>query len=96
MTTAERRDKPEHAVYYVGALVALLVLTGVSFGLHYVNLGAAGAAVALAIAGLKVLMVGWVFMHLREAMFATRLVGLVTIIFIALLCLGVVGDVAFR
>ena len=96
MTTAERRDKPEHALYYVAALVGLLLLTGVSFGLHYVDLGAAGAGVALGIAAIKVGMVGWVFMHLREAMFATRLVGLVTIIFIALLCLGVVGDVAYR
>jgi cytochrome c oxidase subunit IV len=96
MTTAERKDRPEHAAYYVVALVALLVLTGVSFGLHYVELGALGPVIALVIAAIKVLVVGYYFMHLREAMFATRLVGLVTILFIALLCLGIYGDVGFR
>jgi cytochrome c oxidase subunit IV len=81
---------------YVGALLALLVLTGLSFGLSFAPLGAAGPPVALGIAGVKVLLVAAVFMHLREAVFATRFVGVVTVLFIALLCLGVVADVGFR
>jgi caa(3)-type oxidase subunit IV len=81
---------------YVGALLALLVLTGLSFALSYAPLGAAGPPIALSIAGIKVLIVGAVFMHLREAVFATRFVGVVTVLFIALLCLGVVADVGFR
>jgi caa(3)-type oxidase subunit IV len=81
---------------YVVALVVLLVLTGLSFGLVSLGLGAAGPPIALTIAAIKVLVVGVVFMHLSEAMFATRMVGVATILFIALLCFGVLGDVAFR
>ncbi|HLU65725.1 MAG TPA: cytochrome C oxidase subunit IV family protein [Kofleriaceae bacterium] len=96
MSTAERKDRPSHGFHYVIALVALLLLTGLSFGLSFLDLGALGTPLALSIAGVKVLIVGSIFMHLREAVFATRLVGLVTIIFIALLCLGIIADVAFR
>lgn len=81
---------------YVAALVGLLCLTGLSFGLHFAALGAAGTAVALSIAAVKVLIVALVFMELRESMTTTRLVAAVAVVFVALLCLGVVGDVAFR
>jgi cytochrome c oxidase subunit IV len=81
---------------YVVALVVLLVLTALTFALHYVPLGTAGPVIALTIAGTKVIVVGLIFMELRESMVATQLVAVVTIIFIALLCLGVIGDVAFR
>ena len=94
--SSERKDKPERGGLYLVALIALLLLTGVSFGLSYVPLGAAGPVIALVIAGIKVLVVGAIFMHLREAVFATRLVGVVTIFFIALLCLGIYADIGFR
>lgn len=81
---------------YVVALLALLVLTGLSLVLSRASLGGMAAPVAFTIAGIKVLIVAFVFMHLDEALFATRLVGLVTLVFIALLCLGVVADVSFR
>jgi len=82
---------------YILALVALLLFTGLSFGMHFVPLGgAAGALIALAIAGAKVSIVGIVFMELRESLAATRMIALVTIGFVALLCLGIAGDVGFR
>jgi caa(3)-type oxidase subunit IV len=81
---------------YLVALAVLLALTGLSFGLASAGLGAAGPAVAFGIAGIKVVVVAVVFMHLREAAFATRMVGVVIALFIAFLCLGVVADVAFR
>jgi caa(3)-type oxidase subunit IV len=81
---------------YVVALVVLLILTALTFALHYVPLGAAGPVIALTIAGTKVVVVGLIFMELRESMVATRLVAVVTVVFVALLCFGILGDVAFR
>ncbi len=81
---------------YVLALIALLVLTAASFGLSRVSLGAAGTPIALAIAGVKVAIVGLVFMELLGSLAATRTIAVITILFIALLCLGILGDTAFR
>ncbi len=97
----DERDEAEHTsastgVPYVLALVGLLALTGLTFGLHYVPLGAAGPVIALTIATAKIAIVGIVFMELRESMAATRMIALVSVAFVALLCLGIAGDVAFR
>ena len=82
---------------YVLALIALLLLTALTFGLHFAPLGGAlGISVALLIAAVKVGIVAAVFMELRDAFAATRLVAAVSVAFVALLCLGIVGDVAFR
>jgi cytochrome c oxidase subunit 4 len=93
------RDEAEHTgtgVPFVLALIGLLALTALSFGLHYVPLGAAGAAIAFSIATAKIAIVGVVFMELRESMAATRMIALVSVAFVVLLCLGIAGDVAFR
>ena len=91
------RPEPASGAQYVYALLGLLAFTAASFGLHFAPLGGGlGAAVALAIAGVKVSIVGLVFMELRESLAATRMVALVSVGFVALLCLGVLGDVAFR
>lgn len=81
---------------YVQALVVLLLLTAVSWGVAHVPLGPLGPAVALGIAGGKALIVLFVFMHLLEQGFVMRLVVMVAIIFIIILCLGIVADVAYR
>ena len=81
---------------YVYALVGLLCLTALTFGLHFVSLGAASVVIALAIAGAKVCIVGTVFMELRESLAVTRTVAIVAVLFVVLLCLGIAGDVAFR
>ncbi len=89
--------EPPSGARFVYALLGLLAFTALSFGMHYAPLGGGlGAAVALAIAGAKVAIVGVVFMELREALAATRIVALVSVGFVVLLCLGVIGDVAFR
>lgn len=97
----DEREEAEHThassgVPYVLALGGLLALTGLSFGLHFVPLGPAGAVIALSIATAKITIVGVVFMELRESMAATRMIALVSVAFVALLCLGIAGDVAFR
>lgn len=91
------RHVARSGVKYVVALVALLVLTALTFGLHFAPLGGtAGTAVALSIATVKVVIVAAIFMELRESTAASRMVALVSIGFVALLCLGIIGDVAFR
>jgi caa(3)-type oxidase subunit IV len=90
-------SEPASGARFVYALLGLLAFTALSFGLHYAPLGGGlGAAVALAIAGAKVAIVGIVFMELRESLAATRMVALVSVGFVALLCFGILGDVAFR
>jgi caa(3)-type oxidase subunit IV len=79
------------------ALVGLLVLTALTFGMHFAPLGGTlGLVVAMTIATIKVGIVAMIFMELRESFAGTRLVAVVGVAFLALICLGVVGDVAFR
>jgi caa(3)-type oxidase subunit IV len=98
-TEQQEMAKREHAgsgAKYVYALIALLCLTALTFGLHYVTVGELGMAVALTIAAVKVAIVALVFMELRESMVATRAVAAVAVVFVVLLCLGVFADVGFR
>ncbi len=81
---------------YVLTWIALLVLTGLSFGLSFVHLGDFALLSALEIAVVKSAVVAVVFMHLVEAMVATRMIPVITFLFVLLLCLAFVGDVAFR
>jgi caa(3)-type oxidase subunit IV len=91
------RESHASSAKYVAALVALLALTALSFGLgRFARLGAAGPFIAFSIAGIKVIIVGLIFMELRDSLPATRLVAVVTVLFVALLCLGILADVAFR
>jgi len=78
------------------ALVALLILTGTSWWLANVDLGALNVVVALGIAVVKAGVVLSVFMELAHASTAARVVAGVTLFFIVLLCAGVIGDAALR
>ena len=58
----------EHIVaskIYVGIWIALLVLTGITAGVAFVNLGALNTVVALVIATLKATLVVLIFMHVK-------------------------------
>jgi caa(3)-type oxidase subunit IV len=82
---------------YVLALLGLLAFTALSLGMHFVTLGGTvGAIVALSIAAAKLAVVGLVFMELRDALPATRLIAIVSLAFVVVLCLGIIGDVALR
>jgi caa(3)-type oxidase subunit IV len=79
------------------ALVALLALTALTFGLHFAGIPDPWSIiVALAIAAAKIAIVAMVFMELREVRGSVAIVAAVTISFVALLCAGIAGDVAFR
>ena len=88
---------PGSGAKYVFALIALLALTGLTFGLHFAPLGGSlGITIALVIAATKVSIVATIFMELRDSSPSTRLVAIVSVGFVLLLCLGVMGDVGFR
>lgn len=58
----------EHSVgFYVGILVVLLVLTGITVGAAFINLHAWNPVVALAIASIKAVLVVLFFMHVKGA-----------------------------
>lgn len=73
--------------------VALIVLAIVSW--IGASLGTS-TFFALAIAGLKALLIAYVFMELATADAIDRVVAGVAIGFVLLLVLGAIGDVAFR
>lgn len=78
------------------AVLSLFVLTALSWALAHASLGAAESAIALSIASLKAFIVLSVFMEIRGAGPSPLLAVLVTLAFIALLCLGMTADTAFR
>jgi cytochrome c oxidase subunit IV len=59
---------------YTFVFIGLLVLTGVTTAVAYVDLGPFSVVVALAIAVVKMLLVALFFMHLRHSTVLTRLV----------------------
>jgi hypothetical protein len=82
---------------YIIVFVVVLALQYASFGLHYANFAYGGHVVLpLVIAAIMVALSAIFFMELDRAPPAARIVALLGVLFIALLCLGVAGDVALR
>src|SRR3954470_12676107 len=82
---------------YVFVWIALLALTGTTFGMSKVDLGHHwNLVVALAIAVAKAALVVLFFMHLWDGKGTNRLVLVVSLFFVLLLIGGVVGDMATR
>ena len=61
---------------YLGVFTALLVLTGTTVAVAFVDLGALNNVVAMAIAGLKATLVILYFMHVR---YSSKLIGLIVV-----------------
>lgn len=75
---------------------ALLVLTAVTWGISYVDLGLGNVAAALIIASVKAALVALFFMQLR---YENRLVwafALFPLFFLALIIFGTLADTLFR
>ena len=60
----------------VAVFASLLVLTGITTGVAYIDFGAGSTFIALAIAGLKASLVVWFFMNVR---FNTKLIPVVIV-----------------
>ena len=81
---------------YVGVLVALLILTGVTTAVAYVDLGAFSVVVALTIAVVKMTLVALFFMHVRHSSRLTKLVLLGGLMWLAILLVLTLTDFATR
>jgi cytochrome c oxidase subunit 4 len=92
------KDEVAHgsAARYFACWAALAVLTGLTFWLSHVDLGAWSLVVALAIAITKSTVVVLFFMHLWDHKGANRLVFIVSILFVLILIAFVLADVYTR
>lgn len=79
---------------YVIAWVALLGLTALSFGAHYLDLGAFATPVSLAFAAVKATIVFAVFMHLARESTSIRMIAVLNVAWVVLICAGIALDVA--
>lgn len=66
-THTETHDEHAHGgiAIYTRTLIGLLILTAVTVGAAYINLGAGNIVIALFIATIKAILVALFFMHLR-------------------------------
>lgn len=81
---------------YVLTFIALLALTGLTFGLSFAHLGPWQVPVAITIALAKGLLVALFFMHLVEMQTSTRLAAIVSVLLAATLIGFAAIDVASR
>lgn len=75
---------------------ALIVLTGVTWGVSFISLGMGNAAVALLIASVKASLVALYFMHLRYENKLVWAFALFPLFFLALIIFGTLSDTLFR
>jgi len=81
---------------YTLVFVALLVLAALTTGIAYVDLGPLNTVLALAIAVIKMSLVGLFFMHLWYSRGLTRIVVLAGFFWLALLVSFTLADVFSR
>ena len=77
---------------YVTIFLLLLVLTGLTTGVAFIDLGAYNTVAALAIAATKMLLVGLFFMHLRSSSGLTKLVVLAGFFWLTILLTFTMSD----
>ena len=70
---------------YITIFASLMVLTGVTVGAAYVDLGAFNFATAMLIAGFKASLVVWFFMHVKYQSHLTKLTVATGLFFLAIL-----------
>ena len=81
---------------YIIVFVALLLLAALTTGIAYVNLGKFNTVAALAIAVIKMCLVGLFFMHLWYSPGLTRIVVLAGFFWLALMVSFILTDVFTR
>jgi cytochrome c oxidase subunit IV len=70
---------------YITIFAALMILTGVTVGAAYLNLGQFNFSVAIGIAGFKASLVIWYFMHVKYQSHLTKLTLAAGLFFLAIL-----------
>jgi cytochrome c oxidase subunit 4 len=81
---------------YVAVWGGLLVLTGATVGVSYIDLGLLNVIVALLIASAKASLVALFFMHLKSENRLVWAFALVPIFFLVLIIGGTLSDTLFR
>ncbi len=82
---------------YRTVFAALLLLTGATVAVYYINLGhAGGIIVAMAIASCKATLVGLYFMHLKFEIRPIYIVVGVPLFLTALLIVALLPDIGFQ
>ncbi len=81
---------------YIIVWLGLIILTGVTWGVSYINLGMGNVTVALLIASVKAGLVALFFMHLRYENKLVWTFALVPLFFLALIIFGTLADTMFR
>jgi cytochrome c oxidase subunit 4 len=90
------RHKPIGLLGYFVTWLALLALTGLTFGLGFLSLGIWSTVIALIIASAKSLLIVLLFMHLLEHGTTPRITVVIGLAFFALLCSLTILDAAVR
>jgi cytochrome c oxidase subunit IV len=96
MASGQEHAEHHSAIPYVVVWLVLLFFTGLTYFTGKAHLGGWALPIALAIATIKSSLVAIIFMHLRESSGATRLVFVTALVFVGLLLLFTVADVATR
>jgi cytochrome c oxidase subunit 4 len=73
---------------YLAVWLALLVLTGVTAGVAFIDLGPFNTIVALVIATFKAVLVALIFMHVKYASESLTKVVLIAAVFFLMILLG--------
>jgi cytochrome c oxidase subunit IV len=81
---------------YIGVFLTLLALTALTTGVAFIDLGPMNTVVALAIAGVKMLLVVLFFMHARYSSSLVKIVILAGFFWLALLISFTLTDVVSR
>lgn len=85
-------SRPRETTIVVG-LIALYLLAGTSWVASALG---AGTVISLLIAAVMAFVIGMAWMELRGEDAIERVVAIVAVLFVVLLSVGVLGDVAFR
>lgn len=81
---------------YLSIFAALMVLSAITVGAAFVDLGSLNPIVALAIAGLKATLVILYFMHVKYSSRLTKLTVVMSMFFVAILFAETLMDYATR
>jgi cytochrome c oxidase subunit 4 len=81
---------------YIGIFSALMVLTAITVGVAFINLGSLNPIVALGVAAIKATLVILFFMHVKYSSRLTKLTVVLSLFFVVILFAETLMDYATR
>ncbi|HEX5423077.1 MAG TPA: cytochrome C oxidase subunit IV family protein [Candidatus Acidoferrales bacterium] len=89
------KESPRHLVpasVYITVWIALLIFTGLTTGVAYIDLGVFNTVVALLIAGIKMMLVVLFFMHVKYISGMPRIVMIAAVFWLAIMMAFTLAD----